>query len=130
MEDWTVIKIPSDFQDNYSYHNLIYWFLFRGNDNFAGEVIGLSIADDISYILYGNYQINKILKLEDCLFGSFNVTDEKFTIYVPSNQFARFVESKYTQTFYKLLENSNINIKKIDSDTISYKHFEVLFNEK
>lgn len=131
LGDWTIIKIPSDFQDNYSYHNMIYWFLGHPEtDNFASEAIGLSLADDISYVLYGNYDINKILKLEDYLFGSFSESEEKFMIYVPSNEFSRLAESKHTQTFHKLLENSNIDIKKIDSDTISYTPFEVLFNEK
>ena len=131
LGDWTIIKIPSDFQNNYSYHNLIYWFLgYAESDNFANEVIGLSIADDISYVLYGNYQTNKALKLEEGLFGSFNIAEnEKFFIYIPSNQFARMVESE-TQTFHKLLESNYIDLKQIDSDAISYTEFEVLFNEK
>ena len=27
LGDWTIIKIPSDSQDYYGFHNLVYWFL-------------------------------------------------------------------------------------------------------
>ena len=130
LGDWTVIKMPSDFQDYYGFHNIVYWFLgFPPEDNnYADLSIGLSISDSISYAIYNNYRLREMLKLEDDLFGVFD-NDEKFILSIPFDEFKKS-DNKYIKTFNNLLKDNEINLELIKNMNLDFEEFGILFNEK
>ncbi len=130
LGDWTVIKMPSDFQDYYGFHNIVYWFLgFPPEDNnYADLSIGLSISDSISYAIYNNYKLREMLRLEDDLFGVFD-NDEKFILSIPFDEFKKS-DNKYIKTFNNLLKDNEINLELIKNMSLDFDEFGILFNEK
>ena len=130
LGDWTVIKMPSDFQDYYGFHNIVYWFLgFPPEDNnYADLSIGLSISDSISYAIYNNYKLREMLRLEDDLFGVFD-NDEKFILSIPFDEFKKS-DNKYIETFNNLLKDNEINLELIKNMSLDFEEFGILFNEK
>ena len=128
--DWTIIKMPSDFKDFYEYHNIVYWFLgFPPEDeNYADYSIGLSINESLSYAIYNDYKLQKMLRLEDELLGVFD-NDEKFILSIP---FDKFKEStnKHIRTFNSLFSDNEIDINLIRNKKINFVKFGILFNEK
>jgi hypothetical protein len=130
LGDWTVIKMPSDFQDYYGFHNIVYWFLgFPPEDkNYADLSIGLSISDSISYVIYNNYKLREMLRLEDDLFGVFD-NGEKFILSIPFDEFKKS-DNKYIKTFNNLLKDNEINLELIKNMSLDFEEFGILFNEK
>jgi hypothetical protein len=130
LGDWTLIKMPSDFQDYYGFHNIVYWFLgFPPEDNnYADLSIGLSISDSISYAIYNNYKLREMLRLEDDLFGVFD-NDEKFILSIPFDEFKKS-DNKYIKTFNNLLKDNKINLELIKNMSLDFEEFGILFNEK
>ncbi|GAA3632002.1 hypothetical protein GCM10022397_17050 [Flavivirga jejuensis] len=127
---WTIIKMPSDFQDYYGFHNIVYWFLgFPPEDNnYADLSIGLSISDSLSYAIYNNYKLKDMLRLEDGLFGAFD-NDEKFILSIPFDEF-RKSDNKYIKTFNSLLNDNGIDFELIKNERLDFEGFGILFNEK
>jgi hypothetical protein len=128
--EWTIIKMPSDFQDYYGFHNIVYWFLgFPPEDkNYADLSIGLSISDSLSYAIYNNENLKEVLMLQDDLFGVFD-NDEKFILSIPFDEF-KTSDNKYIKTFNNLLADNEINFELIKNKNFDFEEFEILFNEK
>lgn len=128
--NWIIIKMPSDFQDYYGFHNIVYWFLgFPPEDNnYADLSIGLSISDSLSYAIYNNYKLKDMLRLEDDLFGVFD-NDEKFILSIPLDEFKKS-DSKYIKTFNNLLNDNEIDFELIKNKSLDFEKFGILFNEK
>ena len=128
--DWSIIKMPSDFQDYYGFHNIVYWFLgFPPEDsNYANLSIGLSISESVSYAIYNNYKLKDMLRLEDDLFGVFD-NDEKFILTIPFDEFKKS-DNKYIKTFNSLLSDNEIDFELIKNKSLDFEEFGVLFNEK
>ena len=55
LDDWTIIKLPNDFDDYYGYHNITFWFLGcpPEDTNYADQTVGLAINPNtkLSYII-------------------------------------------------------------------------------
>lgn len=130
LGDWTIIKMPSDFQDYYAFHNIVYWFLgFPPEDNnYADLSFGLSISDSLSYAIYNNYKLKEMLRLEDDLFGVFD-NDEKFVLSIPFDEFKKS-DNKYIETFRGLLNDNEIDFERIKNERLDFEEFGILFNEK
>ena len=128
--DWSIIKMPSDFQDYYGFHNIAYWFLgFPPEDNnYADLSIGLSISDSLSYAIYNNYKLKDMLGLEDDLFGVFD-NDEKFILSIPFDEFKKS-DNKYIKNFNTLLKDNEIDFELIKNKSLDFDEFGILFNEK
>lgn len=128
--DLTIIKMPSDFQDYYGFHIIVYWFLgfSQEDNNYADLSIGLSISDSLSYVIYNNYKLKEMLRLEDDLFGVFD-NDEKFILSIPFDEFKK-TDNKYIKTFDILLKDNEINIELIKNKSLYFEDFGILFNEK
>lgn len=130
LGDWTIIKMPSDYQVYYGFHNIVYWFL--GNppedNNYADFTIGLSISEHLSYVIYNNYQLRMNLNLEDDLFGVFD-NDEKFILSIPFDEF-KYSENKEINTFASIFKDNEIDFQQIKNDSIYLQEFGILFNEK
>lgn len=132
LDGWTIIKMPSDFKDYYSYHNLVFWFLGYPpeDENYADMSVGLAIKKDSdeSYILYNDYSLVRALKLEDEMIGVFN-NDQKFILSIP---FDEYRESKNSdiKNYKEFIKVNDIDLKKIKSGKIEFTEFGVFFNEK
>ncbi|WP_339924817.1 hypothetical protein [uncultured Cyclobacterium sp.] len=128
--DWSIIKMPSDFQDYYGFHNIAYWFLgFPPEDNnYADLTIGLSVSDSLSYAIYNNYNLKNVLGLEDELFGVFD-NDEKFVLSIPFDAFKKS-DNKYIKTFNNLFKDIEIDLDLIKNKSLDFEEFGILFNEK
>ena len=122
--------MPSDFQDYYGFHIIVYWFLgfSQEDNNYADLSIGLSISDSLSYVIYNNYKLKEMLRLEDDLFGVFD-NDEKFILSIPFDEFKK-TDNKYIKTFDILLKDNEINIELIKNKSLYFEDFGILFNEK
>lgn len=128
--NWIIIKMPSDFQNYYGFHNIVYWFLgFPPEDNnYADLSIGLSISDSLSYVIYNNYKLIDMLRLGDDLFGVFD-NDEKFILSIPLDEFKKS-DNKYIKTFNNLLNDNEIDFELIKNKSLDFEEFGILFNEK
>ncbi len=128
--DWTIIKMPSDFQDYYGFHNIVYWFLgFPPVDNnYADLSIGLSISDNLSYAIYNDYKLKDMLRLEDNLFGVFD-NDEKFILSIPFDEFKKS-DNIYIKTFNNLINDNKIDFELIKNESLDFEEIGILYNEK
>lgn len=128
--DWSIIKMPYDFQDYYGFHNIVYWFLGFSpeENNYADLSIGLSISDSLTYAIYNNYKLKDMLRLEDDLFGVFN-NDEKFILSIPFDEF-KISDNKYIKDFNTILKDNEIDLELIKNKRLNFVEFDILFNEK
>lgn len=129
--DWTAIKIPSDLNDYFLYHVLVYWFLgFPPEDNnYADKVIGISLdkSDKSDYIVYNDYSLEKELKLHDELFGIFK-NNEKFILNIPQDSFIVSKNDKILD-FRDIFDKNKLELNSLRNGDLKFNEFDVVFNE-
>ena len=129
--DWTAIKVPSDLNDYFLYHVLVYWFLgFPPEDNnYADRVIGISFdkSDKSDYIVYNDYSLEEELKLRDELFGVFK-NNEKFILNIPQDSFIVSKNDKILD-FKDISDKNKLKLNSLRNGDLKFKEFDVVFNE-
>lgn len=120
---WTVIKIPNSFNNYKVFHDLLFSLKSYTIFDSSISIIGISIGDETSYIVYSDSKLEKVLKTHDCFSGVFN-DGEIFTCLGGEFSFIK-PDKKRLKSFDKTLKKKGINLDFVISNENQFESFEL-----